>query len=352
MAERRDDVLWIYVESLNPRVRYTFTLIFEWVFPLAYRLTRDLEEWRNYPGPRLSYCQMKHRDAAPWLPAGTLLFESGIHAMEIEVEQIEGEACFFRVPAEDAVLPFDLPAMAFYLATRYEEYLSYTADSHGRFPASQSLASRAGFLRIPIINRWVCRLVDKLKALHPSWPVCGPAFRYLPTFDVDLAWAFLNRPWWIQFGGMGKALLRGRWADIRMRLLTLSGRCHDPFFTFPLLRQLHPPEGSPEPVFFFLLGNYGPFDKNIPPSNPAFRSLIAGLARDYPTGIHLSYRSNQEEAKIPLEIERLAEISGMPVVRNRQHFLKLNLPETYRRLLANGIGEDYSMGYADDIGFR
>ncbi|NJN34523.1 MAG: hypothetical protein HC817_09980 [Saprospiraceae bacterium] len=32
--------------------------------------------------------------------------------------------------------------------------------------------------------------------------------------------------------------------------------------------------------------------------------------------------------------------------------MKLNLPETYRTLLENGIEADFSMGYADDIGFR
>lgn len=352
MTERRDEALWIYVESINPRVAYGFALLFEWAWPLACRLTSNLEEWKHYAGPRLSYCPVNPDRFSPWLPAGGLLFESGIHAPEITVTDVEGAPCFFHRPAEGAILPFDLPAMAFYLATRYEEYLPYAADAHGRFPASQSLAHRAGFLRIPVINRWAGRLVDKLKDRYPSWPVSGPVYRYLPTFDIDLAWAFLHRPWWIQAGGMGRALLQGRWTDLRKRWQTLRGRRDDPFFTFPLLRRLHPSEESPGPVFFFLLGDYGPFDKNISSLDPDFRSLVAGLAHDYQTGIHLSYRSNREKTKIPLEIERLAEISGSPVVRNRQHFLKLHLPETYRQLLSNGIREDYSMGYADDIGFR
>ena len=41
-----------------------------------------------------------------------------------------------------------------------------------------------------------------------------------------------------------------------------------------------------------------------------------------------------------------------PVTKSRQHYIRMNLPETYRLLLENGIKEDHSMGYGSINGFR
>ncbi|MBK6903035.1 MAG: polysaccharide deacetylase family protein [Saprospirales bacterium] len=52
------------------------------------------------------------------------------------------------------------------------------------------------------------------------------------------------------------------------------------------------------------------------------------------------------------EKERLEGICGQQIRKSRQHFLRLRLPESFRALLEADLTEDYSMGYADAIGFR
>ena len=51
-------------------------------------------------------------------------------------------------------------------------------------------------------------------------------------------------------------------------------------------------------------------------------------------------------------IHLLAKISDQEIIRSRQHFLKIQFPYTYRNLMHLGIKEEYSLGYADQIGFR
>ena len=51
-------------------------------------------------------------------------------------------------------------------------------------------------------------------------------------------------------------------------------------------------------------------------------------------------------------MKRLSDIIHRPIVRSRFHFLRLQLPESYRALIHAGIKHDYTMGYAEEPGYR
>ena len=53
-----------------------------------------------------------------------------------------------------------------------------------------------------------------------------------------------------------------------------------------------------------------------------------------------------------METQRLADILHRPIVRNRFHYLRIKLPQSYRFLSHEGILHDYSMGYAECPGYR
>jgi len=82
------------------------------------------------------------------------------------------------------------------------------------------------------------------------------------------------------------------------------------------------------------------------------RSLISYHANGYTVGIHPSWQSGDEEAVLMEEVDELEGITGSPVKYSRQHYIRINLPQTYRRLLDLGIEKDFSMGYGSSNGFR
>jgi hypothetical protein len=105
-------------------------------------------------------------------------------------------------------------------------------------------------------------------------------------------------------------------------------------------------------IYFFLFGDYGVNDKNISIENKEFRKLIKSIADEAEVGIHPSYNSNKFRNKLELEIKNLGKVIKRDISKSRQHFLKLTFPQTYQHLFENDITDDYTMGYASEVGFR
>jgi len=323
--------------------------VFRHRFALDYRHTADLAEYRNWQGPKVNYSPEPTGDREIWIPSGPFLFESGTASPDPEVVWINHTPALFPMEkARAAAFPFDLLAMGFFLLSRYEEYAATIRDLHGRFPSSASLAGRHGFLEVPLWDIWMNRFAGKLHKTFPGLKPSSPSFSFLPTFDTDQAWAFRHKPLLRQVGGGFRDLFTGRFSVFFQRLFVLAGIKRDPFDTFRFIFINH----IETPLFFFLLADPGPNDPNHPPDHPAFQALIRKWAPLAPMGIHPSYRAGDDPALVKKEKERLEQITGRPILKSRQHFLRLRFPDTYRWLSDAGIEEDYSMGYADALGFR
>jgi len=131
----------------------------------------------------------------------------------------------------------------------------------------------------------------------------------------------------------------------------IFNKTSDPYDTYGYQMEIHK-QYSISPIYFFLLGDYGLNDKNIPFKNKTFQSLIKYISDYCEVGIHPSYASNSNIEILTEEISRLQKITHRNTSKSRQHFLKLNLPNTYRNLIDNDIEADYTMGYAEKSGFR
>lgn len=343
-------ILW-YSPQFLPRLQYLVDNILPAYWGIVLECTTDSDYFTQSTLPKINYSPAPLANPEVFVPMHPLLTEKTICKQDIHVFTHDGLPAFFQQPQPEADFPFDLFALVFYLLSRYEEYLPQEKDQHGRFPAAASVAYKAGFLQQPLVDQWLQRLTTTLVQKFPSLQLSTPTATFLPTYDVDYAWAYQHKGWWRTIGGYAQELLKGRWKNFRERLLVQFGQQQDPFYTFPYLDKLHQTLKI-QPLYFFLLGNYGEFDKNISPENPTFRSLIRNLSERYKLGIHPSYQSNTNTQLVEIETNRLATITKQAITKSRQHYLILSFPDTYRRLLEVGIQEDYSLGYSEAIGFR
>jgi hypothetical protein len=292
----------------------------------------------------------KPTDRAFNIYSAGLLQETEIRKHEPELSGHLAQPLLYPAP-EGFDLSFDVFSAVFYLLSRYEEYLPFKPDKHGRFEADQAFAYRHNFLEVPVVDQWMdlLRASLKLKFSGLNFPV--QKFRFVSTIDVDSPWAYRHKGLFRIAGGLFLHAARLNTRELKFRLQVLSGKKTDPFDTYEYIRETEQKYGF-ESVFFFLSGNYGRYDVNYALNNRHFIDLLDRLRFERTIGIHPSLKSTRSYPLLNYEFKHFARLLGEKPIISRQHFLMLKLPELYRQLIRIGILVDYSMGYASLPGFR
>ncbi len=277
-----------------------------------------------------------------------LLRQSTISAVDLRMKLDGDIPQLFSAENGSYDIDFDLLAAVFYCLSRYEEYLPFSPDEHGRFCSTQSWAAHVDLVQIPVVEMWMNYLKEAIKAKYPRIVFKEHVFQIRPTIDIDTAWAYSERPLWAQFTRLAKALVTFDFPRSHTILRAITQQ-EDPFDTFSLFSDLL---CDKESVFFWLMRDELPFDTAYYVDHPAYRKLIKKVSTHAEIGLHPSYTSYQKQDALQSEKDTLALLADKDIIKSRQHYLRFSLPLTYQHLIAVGIKEDYSMGYADTLGFR
>lgn len=314
---------------------------------LDFTITHNFEEFQNSTLPKINYSEEQNECPLSIYPH-SILFDHGIRDYHIEVlSHPRFHKAFFK--NSNSKIPFDLFGAAFWLLTRYEEYLPYKGDQLNRFHYASSLAYQYDFLNIPLINLWLREFKKELATKYPELIFKERQYAFLSTIDIDNAYKYKYKGFVRSLAGFIADI--PNFSDMKQRWQALINRSEDPFDGYDFLINTHK-EYNIQAVYFFLLGDYGENDKNHSANDLRFQSLIKHLADYSMVGIHPSFNSNNNLHQLKIETSRLGNITHKPIHKSRQHFSMLHFPQTYRDLLEAGIFSDYSMGYTNKNGFR
>ena len=345
-------MLLIHAPKLTNRLGYTLKVIFNHVLHADYSITTDEQYFLQWGDAKLSYGHKRLGDSL-FIKAHPLLFQTTIEEQEPHAECRDGQWILYPTYGRDLDMNFDPLAATFFMVTRYEEYLPHREDEHGRFFPEDSVAMQEGFLDQPVVDQWASLIKNKIEERYPSCELPRQHYRFVQTVDIDAAWRYSHKGTFRTMVGMGRDLVARRQPDeVARRLRVLLHREPDPFDSFDYLLEMHRRVPDSPLLFFALLADYGPNDKPATYLNPHFRELLQHLADYAKMGIHPGYNALEQPTNVDKEIRRLSGIIHRTIVRSRYHFLRLKLPTSYRILLHAGIRHDYTMGYADAVGFR
>lgn len=308
--------------------------------------------------------------SAPLVVEPSGFFSEGVYLTEkslpaLPLPELEGVPVLFGTPSvrEEngrVFLGADLIASAFFLLSRYEECVRRDVrDQHGRFPGRESLPYRAGFLRRPIVEEYGVLMRRLLRRVGRDVPEPSPGFCHVwLTHDVDMIWTWDN--YYRALRSAIKRVLTGKSEKLRPLLSVWNYRKYDPVYTFSWLmeqdqsaRAALGPERCTSVYFFMGCEKRIACDSGYISNRERAATLIRELSSgEREIGYHVSYAASQDKTQVRPEVERVTALSGRPITLTRNHYLASREPEDFYSLLDAGLTDDFTMGYADEAGFR
>ena len=240
----------------------------------------------------------------------------------------------------DSELGFDIFAMAFYFLSRYKEYQDFDADSFGRFSYKESLEFKWGYNVAPHVD---IAFFHFLSALNQVSSIKDHGI--IASFDIDIAYQFKGRSWRRQ---LASAL---RFPKLLWERITAISNGGDPFDPRKTVFNFLQNTGVSSRIFWLCSKRVKGVNRQVKRMYEPFKNAIKDSAQISAVGLHPSFsmnpKSTWEEEKKWLEHLLQANIT-----HSRQHFVHLLFPDTYECLIELGIQHDWSMGYAENVGFR
>lgn len=279
-----------------------------------------------------------------------------------ELKKIDGIPVLFgsnkvNIIEEKIYFDADLIASTFYLISRYEEVINPKRDKHGRLTLKDSFIEN-DILQIPIVDEYgaLLRRYMRYIGLNPVEPKDIFNKIYL-THDVDEVWRWNNIHKAVRT--CGKRIITNQGHYFESLLGLFNYKKYDTIYTFPWLVEMDNylkkklGKEMVEDVYFVKGGGESACDDLYYKNEKRYRDLLEYLKSQGSTiGVHTSYSAGKDPQLIDSETKYLKCISGYSITYNRNHYLDSREPYHMEGLIAAGITDDFTMGYADCVGFR
>lgn len=251
---------------------------------------------------------------------------------------------------------FDLLGAVFFMLTRYEEVADPRIDCHNRYDSSFSLAVKNSFDNRPLVDEYIALLRSFLLKLYPSLKTNPCSYSVTLSHDLDRPYCFkdLSGYFKVLLGHIIKRQSIGLTTEwLYEGLKRIKGPEYDSFFIgLQTLLRISDSHGLRSQINI-MATEKGLHDDGYDPSDEPLReTLKSALARGHSIGFHPGYHTYNDPHCFVDEKKRVEESLGVKISKVRQHYLRMEVPLTWRIWQDNEILEDGSLGFPDRNGFR
>ena len=190
-------MIHIFVPQISERICYIFHAVFNERLAIAYTLYDNVDSFNAIDSKyKIAYAN-EYVHNALFIEATTLLFETSIEKQHLRLSWTNDIPICFQTQHIRSLFPFDIFSACFYFLSRYEEYLPHIKDKHQRYKAENSFAYQNNLLSTAIVDIWIDLLSKTLVSHFPDLNIKKHCFQYTPTYDIDSAFLYKNKNWWI-----------------------------------------------------------------------------------------------------------------------------------------------------------
>lgn len=224
------------------------------------------------------------------------------------------------------IIRTDIVYSTFFFTSRAEELINHQRDQHGRFLAVNSILGQHNRLQIPLLDEYARML---LKMVEVPLPETSFEHIYL-THDIDSISQYRHLR-----GAIG-GILRG---ETELVWQSIKDIHHDPIYTFPWMIDEDRRVSDAQTIYFV--------------------KQTKGKGYDYPQYcLHgkdwrkLRQLIKDSGAQLGVHSSYYGSLPSNPISRwHRSHFLNCSV-EQMQQLVDAGFTDDFTMGFADQAGFR
>lgn len=342
-------MLLVFTQKITPRIPYVFKHIFTRILGVEVVFTSVIEEFIAHTGPKLSYGKQPMGNEF-FVQSHGLLTQQGIESVDIVVKDWEEAKCFFAT-SERSMIPFDIFSAAFYLLTRYEEYLPHVKDEFGRYPASESLALKNDFLTQPVIDIWAYKFKKLLLESFEDINFPNKKMTIHNLVLIQEPYAFKQKGFFRSMVGYGSDLLQLKFLRLFKRTNVILKVSKDPFEIYEWLVETTK-KSKTKLTAFFLLGEATRFEESMNTRREQFKLLIKHIGDYKHVGLIFSQKALQEYEVLKFEKQRIEEITNRDLQGSINTNFLVDLPNIYRNLVELEVGHDHTMVYQNTPGFR
>lgn len=228
----------------------------------------------------------------------------------------------------------------FFFISRIEELQNAVRDEFGRFPTNSMFVHKKDLTKRLIVHEHlnllsnlithIYRLTHKPLLKKDEWPN-GKRYACALTHDVD----FMRR--W-RFKSTIKGIFTGKATEALASFLRFK---KDRWWNFDTILEIEGKRGVKSTFFFMPCSPNYKLNKQL---------LIKLESEGYEIGLHST--SPSDVKLLSKERTMLETVLGREVSGVRQHYLKIDIPTTYRIIDELKFSYDTTLGFTDLVGFR